>query len=196
MTHYYSEKQDSPLNLTKFFVKTKKASFDLYSGSGVFSKNKLDLGTDVLLNNLIMKNDWEVLDLGCGIGVVGIFIKKLFSNTKVTFVDINSRALKLTRMNLKLHNLTGKIIQSNIYEKVKEHFDTIIMNPPQTAGKNVCFEMVMGAKKHLKRNGVLQIVARHNKGGKVLSEKMFEVFGNVEEIAKKSGYRVYISKQE
>ena len=40
---------------------------------------------------------------------------------------------------------------------------------------------------------LLQIVARHNKGGKTLMEKMDEVFGNVKDIAKKSGFRVYIS---
>ena len=54
--------------------------------------------------------------------------------------------------------------------------------------------MIEKAKDHLKKGGLLQIVARHKKGGKSLEAKMKEVFGNVEAIAKKSGYRVYISK--
>jgi 16S rRNA G1207 methylase RsmC len=54
--------------------------------------------------------------------------------------------------------------------------------------------MIEKSKDFLKPGGTLQIVARHNKGGKSLSEKMNSVFGNVEDIAKKSGYRIYISK--
>ena len=46
----------------------------------------------------------------------------------------------------------------------------------------------------IKKKGTLQIVARHNKGGKNLSEKMEEVFGNVKVLAKKRGYRVYLSQ--
>ena len=49
---------------------------------------------------------------------------------------------------------------------------------------------------HLEENGNLQIVARHNKGGKELSKKMLEIFGNVKDIAKASGYRIYLSQKQ
>jgi 16S rRNA G1207 methylase RsmC len=39
----------------------------------------------------------------------------------------------------------------------------------------------------------LQLVARHQKGGKMLEKKMQEVFGNTETLAKKGGFRVYLS---
>jgi 16S rRNA G1207 methylase RsmC len=55
--------------------------------------------------------------------------------------------------------------------------------------------MIEGSKSHLERNGLLQLVARHNKGGKDLSKKMNEVFGNVKETAKGSGYRIYVSEK-
>ena len=79
-------------------------------------------------------------------------------------------------------------------EKINENFDIILLNPPQTAGKKLCFKLIEDAKSHLLQNGSLQLVARHNKGGKELSKKMLEVFGNVKDIAKSSGYRIYISK--
>ncbi len=81
-----------------------------------------------------------------------------------------------------------------MYKKVSGKFDTILLNPPQTAGKDVCFEMISKAPNFLKENGLLQIVARHKKGGKALSEKMNSVFCNVKDISKKSGYRIYVSK--
>jgi 16S rRNA G1207 methylase RsmC len=53
--------------------------------------------------------------------------------------------------------------------------------------------LIEESKNYLKQKGSLQIVARHNKGGKTLSKKMEEVFGNIKVIAKKSGYWVYMS---
>ena len=78
--------------------------------------------------------------------------------------------------------------------KIADKFDTILVNPPQTAGKDICFQIIDEAKNHLNNNGLLQLVARHNKGGSVLEKHMKEIFGNVEQIVKGSGYRVYISK--
>ena len=69
-------------------------------------------------------------------------------------------------------------------------------NPPQTAGKEICFQLIEQSKNHLKNGGNLQLVARHNKGGKTLSRKMEEVFGNVKVIAKKAGYWAYMSVKE
>ncbi|MCK5139036.1 MAG: extracellular solute-binding protein [Thermodesulfovibrionia bacterium] len=78
--------------------------------------------------------------------------------------------------------------------KIKDKFNTILVNPPQTAGKEICFQIIDNAKNHLKERGLLQLVARHNKGGSVLEKRMNQVFGNVEQVAKGSGYRIYVSE--
>ena len=78
----------------------------------------------------------------------------------------------------------------------KNDFDVILSNPPQTAGKELCFKLIEESKNYLKYNGSLQLVARHKKGGNTLSKKMEEVFGNVKVIAKKSGYFVYLSVKD
>ena len=109
--------------------------------------------------------------------------------------DINKRAVDLAKMNIKLNGLEGiEAVQGNLYEKVSPGFDTILVNPPQTAGKDICFEMIKEAKKYLKTRGILQLVVRSKKGGKQLSDFMKAVFGNVEVTAKKSGYSVFVSK--
>jgi 16S rRNA G1207 methylase RsmC len=86
------------------------------------------------------------------------------------------------------------VLDSDKYEGIDKKFDVILLNPPQTAGKETCFDMIEGAKEHLKKGGTLQLVARHQKGGRALSEKMKEVFGNVGVLNRKGGYRVYCSK--
>ncbi len=193
--HYYSEEQKSSPNIKKINQKIKGINFEFYTASGVFSKDKIDNGTLVLAENMLIKNNSKIIDIGCGIGVLGIAAAKLFG-AEVVMTDINKRAIMLAQKNIALNNVKAEIFQGNLYEKVKDDdFDAVISNPPQTAGKEICFQLIEESKNHLKKNGSLQIVARHNKGGKTLSKKMEEIFGNVNAIAKKSGYWVYSSME-
>lgn len=195
MPHYYSEEQTSPLRLEKIKAVLRGRLFEFYSGSGVFSKRKIDNGTRVLVENCIVKNNWKILDLGCGYGVVGVVIAKIFPKTKILMIDINKRALKLAKMNLELNSIkNAEIKYSNLYSTVKEKFNTIIVNPPITAGRKICFRIIEESKEHLEKNGLLQLIARHRKGGKILGQKMLEVFGNMKEKTKSGGYRLYVSK--
>ena len=194
MSHYYSEKQDTKFVSKLINIKLKETQFELYSAPGVFSKDKLDNGTKLLIEKCEINENDEVLDLGCGYGVVGIAIKKMYPDTNIFMVDVNKRAVKLTKINLKLHKLSDvKVTNSDLYKKIDKKFNVILSNPPQSAGKELCFNIITQAKNYLEKNGSLQIGARHQKGGKDLSKKMNEIFGNVGEIAKGSGFRVYIS---
>ena len=196
MEHYYSEDQKSELRIKKIRQKIKNAEFEFFTSPGIFSKDKIDKGTLVLAENMQIPENSTVLDIGCGIGVLGIAAAKIF-NAKAALGDVNKRAVMLARKNIKLNNVIGEIFQGSLYEKVKQNdFDVILSNPPQNAGKEVCFQLIQQSKNHLKQNGNLQLVARHNKGGKTLSGKMKEVFGNVKVIARKSGYSVYLSRKE
>ena len=196
MEHYYSENPASEFRIKKISQKIRQANFEFYTSTGVFSKDKIDIGTLALAENMIIKKKSKVLDVGCGIGILGIAAAKLF-DAGVIMTDINKRAVMLAKKNIELNNMRAEILQGNLYEKIKDKdFDAVISNPPQTAGKELCFQLIEDSKNHLKQNGSLQIVARHNKGGKTLSKKMEEVFGNVKVIAKKSGYSVYMSKKE
>jgi len=192
MSHYYSEEQESEFRVIK--IKDNIRSFDLefFSAPGVFSKKKIDFGTKLLAENMIVSKGDLVLDMGAGYGVIGITATKL--GAKVTLREINKRACKLMEMNLKLNKVKAEIDQGNLYDGLKGKFDAVVSNVPQTAGKKICFEIIEKSKTFLKKKGTLQIVVRHNKGGKILSEKMEEIFGNLKVLVKKRGYRVYLSQ--
>ena len=135
------------------------------------------------------------MDLGCGYGPIGISLAKALPQSKVLMADINERAVRLARDNIRLNNIeNASAIKSNLYDKIEGKFNTIIANPPQFAGRDICYEIIEKAKDHLEKDGLLQLVARHNKGGKQLEKKMNEVFGNAKDITKKAGYRVYASR--
>jgi 16S rRNA G1207 methylase RsmC len=197
--HYYSEKQTSEFHPAKIKVNVMGMDIELYTAGGVFSPKQIDAGTRLLIESAMVQPGWKVLDLGCGYGIVGIAIKKKYPLATVFMSDINERAVQLSKMNIELNRIEATVLHSDVFknkelERIK--FDTILLNPPQTAGKKLCFQMIEESKQRLNKGGTLQIVARHNKGGEGLSKKMEEVFGNMAETAKKSGYRVYISENQ
>ena len=149
MEHYYSKEQKSPLNLKKIIQRISGREFEFYTASGIFSKDKVDKGTLILAENMIVDKNSKVLDIGCGIGILGIVAAKMF-DAKVVMGDINRRAVMLAKKNVRLNNMNAEIYQGNLYEKIKDNdFDAILSNPPQTAGKELCFKLIGDSKIHL-----------------------------------------------
>ncbi len=194
--HYFSKEPTS--SLRRYRIETKIRGFHLVfiTASGVFSPRRIDKGTLLLAESMVIEKGWRVLDLGAGYGVLGIVAAKVADKGYVIMTEINRRAAMLARLNIKLNNLINcEVREGNLYEPVKhEKFNTIISNPPQSAGLKVCFKIISEAPSHLLRGGILQLVARHNKGGRRLMNEMEKVFGNVDVTASKWGYRVYISR--
>ncbi len=198
MSHYYSI--EPPRSRRTYRIQTTIRNFNitLYSSSGVFSARRIDPGTLLLAETMIIKDGWRILDLGCGYGVLGILAAKLAPNGLVYMVDINKQAVRLAKLNAKLNNVSNvRVLWGDLYKPVKnEIFNTIISNPPQAAGLDILRIIIRDSLKHLDRRGLLQIVAKHNKGGARLYALMKKYFGNAKVLARKAGYRVYISEKQ
>jgi len=190
--HYYNSDQDSKFIKQEITEVIREKEYKFITGSGVFSVKKVDKGSLLLAEKCLIKDNSSVLDFGCGYGVIGIVVATEFPKAKVTMSDVNKRAILLAKENSE-HLDNVKVFKSDLFKNIEDKFDTILLNPPYVAGRNICFKMVEESKKHLKKKGSLQLVFRHQKGGKAIMKKMKEIFGNVEVIAKKSGYRVYVS---
>lgn len=191
--HYFSQEQHSQFVPKKILVSVGGLRFELWVAKGVFSSGHLDTGSRLLIESAIVPHGASVLDLGCGYGVVGIALKKKNPLSEVLFSDVNDRALRLTQMNLALHKLKGDVVCSDGFKKIDSVFDVVALNPPQSAGKALCFRLIEESVAHLKNAGSLQLVARPSKGGKTLAKKMEDVFGNVSVIGKGCGFQVYRS---
>ena len=165
--------------------------FKFITASGVFSFGKLDRGTQLLIESAVLDKDWEVLDLGCGYGVIGIVASKFVK--RVVMTDVNRRAVNIAKKNLKINNIKNAEVRwGYLYEPVTgEKFHSIITNPPVHAGKDVLREIVINAPLHLYDGGLLQIVIRTNQGAKYIKSLMERNFKEVIEVSKGSGFRVY-----
>jgi len=98
--------------------------------------------TEVIVEEAIQiirkENLKKILDLGCGCGNIGICIKKRVPHIEIFFSDINLSALKITSLNLNIHNLKGVLINCDLFEGFKKNvFDLIISNPPYVEEKDI-----------------------------------------------------------
>lgn len=186
----YFENANLPSKIIEFEAYFLKTKFIFKSDNGVFSKEKLDFGTRLLLESLPLKEmSGDVLDLGCGYGVVSIILSK-FTNCNIDAVDVNHRALHLFEMNIKLNKVNNiNFFESDCYEKVNKKYDYIITNPPIRAGKEVVYKMLKGAKEHLKENGYLYFVMRKDHGAKTAIKDISLIY-NCEIIKKDKGFFV------
>ena len=206
MSHYFSEKQEvkSDRKIIKYEIENK--NFEFVTDNGVFSKTKVDFGTDVMLKVFLRENQnkknekFEVLDIGCGYGVVSVILKSFFQNVKTVSTDVNERALELTIENL-LKNRVIKdehdnfeVRKSFVFDNISEKFDVILSNPPIRAGKQTIFQIYEQSFEHLNKNGEFYCVIQTKHGAKSTQRKLEEVFGNCEVVKKDKGY--YILRSE
>lgn len=195
MTHYFSENNNtlkSNPQVIAFSVNNTPLKFN--TDDGVFSKNSLDRGTEVLLKYLeVDESVVTALDLGCGYGVIGIYLDKAF-NIDVDMVDVNLRAIELTKKNVALNQANASVFQSDIFSNVTKSYDLIVTNPPIRAGKEIIYKFYEEAAKHLNENGSFYLVINKKHGADSTFVKLKTIYSIVELIDRQKGFHVYKCK--
>ncbi|MBO7450165.1 MAG: class I SAM-dependent methyltransferase, partial [Clostridiales bacterium] len=174
-------------------------NLEFVTDTDVFSKSQVDFGSDLMIQSAIRdlkERDakvWSILDLGCGYGVVGIVMKKVFKGAEVTCVDKNKRAVNLAREN-GINNGTPlkACMESDCLSAIDkdEKFDLILTNPPVRAGKETVFKFYEQSYEHLNEGGSIYVVLQRKQGAPSTEKKLNELFGNCETCDIKAGYRV------
>ncbi len=192
-SHYFSSRPtaEDRRGLIKTTLRGKQYGF--ITSRGVFSSKRVDNGTRLLAETMLLPEGGRLLDMGCGIGILGIVAARERPCLEVVMTDINQRAVELTRLNAKRNKaLNISVHEGFLYEPLGDAmFDTIVSNPPISAGmRKVVFPLVEGAKERLVEGGTLQLVIQSQKGGKILARALDETFGGHTVLSRKSGYRV------
>ena len=191
MDHYFTNNKINS-NISKISSIIKNKTYSFYVDNGVFSKTKVDFGTKLLLET-IQEVSGNVLDLGCGYGVIGIYLK-LNYECNVEMADINKRAIHLTKMNIKEYKLNDiNVFESNAYSNISNKYDVIVTNPPIRAGKEKVYEILIGAKTHLKDNGKLYFVMRKDQGAKTTIEYL-KTYYEINVLEKSKGFFIICCK--
>lgn len=166
--------------------------------AGVFSKSGIDYGSRVLIDAIRLGDQDRILDVGCGYGPMGITAAKLVPGGHVTMIDINERAVELANENAKLNGVTNAVaVQSDLFERVQgQTFDVILTNPPIRAGKEVVHRIFEEGASLLRAGGSMWIVIQKKQGAPSAEAKLQAVYGNVEEVTKDKGYRIFRAWKE
>ena len=194
MGHYFINDDNLKSEIKEFSINLFDKIFKFKTDNGVFSKGELDFGTELLIENIVKKNiNGLVLDLGCGYGAIGIILNKVL-NVSVDMIDINKRAIHLTKMNIKDNECNNcNSFVSDGYESVLKKYDFIVSNPPIRVGKKKLYELILNAKNYLNEGGGIYLVIRKEQGAKTFI-KDFDNHYKIEILDKKKGFYIILLK--
>jgi 16S rRNA (guanine1207-N2)-methyltransferase len=104
-------------------------------------------------------------------------------------IDINSRAVELSKKNALVNKLKVNAFTSDMYENVTKEYDYIISNPPIRVGNEILYKLLFDADKYLKNKGHLIIVINKDQGAKTVAKKLEEIY-DVSILNKNKGFFV------
>ncbi|GAA5178216.1 methyltransferase [Rugosimonospora acidiphila] len=191
--HYFSaEPAAAPAARTVTFEAGGR-EFTLTASTGVFSAQRLDPGTAVLLRKAPLPGPrgGAYLDLGCGYGAITAVLAASSPAARVYAVDVNSRALELVAENAAALDLADRIIPATPAQVPDEVvFDEIWSNPPIRIGKAELHELLLRWLPRLAPHGTAWLVVSRNLGGDSLQDWLSGQGYRVERCASQKGYRV------
>jgi 16S rRNA (guanine1207-N2)-methyltransferase len=165
---------------------------------GVFSWDHLDEGTALLLDHLDVEPDSDVLDMGCGYGIIGLVAAR--AGARVTMVDDDLLAVRCASASIEVNNfgLRCRALASDLTIEVRDQqFDLVLSNPPFHQGVDVttgiATQMIREIPDVLRPGGRLRIVANRFLP---YHREMRAVFGNVSTITETGRYIVLESVWE
>jgi 16S rRNA (guanine1207-N2)-methyltransferase len=199
--HYFNEFPDVKVKINTISESLRRHLYIFKTITGVFSFRKIDLGTKVLIEHMIIPKDPSTfLDLGCGYGPIGIVLGYEAPDSLIYLIDINKRAIWCAKENIKINlNNDKKFIQAlhgNYFkplEKKNIEFDGIFMNPPLRQGRKEFLELFEPIIKFLKPQGSFQFVIKKKMGAQFIFKYLQEKYPSnpVEILCKRSGYWVF-----
>jgi 16S rRNA (guanine1207-N2)-methyltransferase len=153
--------------LSQSVVELGDQSLPVINLPGVFSYGRLDEGTKLLLSSLTQPPGATVLDLGCGAGVIGAFVKRRWPHCQVDLADVSALALEATRRTWAANGLgEARTVPSDLFADITERYETILSNPPFHTGVQTDYGLVrrfvQGAQHHLRPGGVLHFVTQRS----------------------------------
>jgi len=159
----------------------------------LFSPRAIDRGTLAMLDSVEFGPDEQVLDLGCGYGVVGILVARLLGPDRVIMIDSDPLAVEFARINAELNGVGSvRVVVSDAYDSLGPcEFTAILTNPPYHTDFAVAKRFIEGGFRRLTIGGRIVMVVKRRKW---YENKLRSVFGGVH-VRDAGGYYVMTAER-
>ena len=196
--HYFSADPSAPFEREPVTCEVWGQRLELVSGSGVYSRGRLDIGTAVLFRETEPPPPGRVLDLGTGYGVIGLAVAAAWRASgvpeaagSVPGVEVNQRALLLARENAERTGLSDRFRASGPEEVPStETYDEIWSNPPIRIGKPALHQLLLQWLARLGPDGRAVMVVGKNLGGDSLQAWLTDQGYPTTRVGSAKGFRV------
>lgn len=197
--HYFSADPQVPFERVPVRARVWGRDLVLTSGSGVFSRGRVDPGTGVLFRSTEPPGPGMVLDLGCGYGVIGLAVAVAWAQSgvvggQVTGVDVNERAVRLANENAAALGVADRFAACTPDAVPADAaYDEIWSNPPIRIGKQALHELLLTWLPRLVPGGRAVLVVGKNLGADSLQRWLTEQGFPTTRLASAKGFRVLVA---
>jgi 16S rRNA G1207 methylase RsmC len=191
--HYFSAEPGAPAVSREVTFMVGGRVYRLESASGVFSAERLDPGTAVLLRKAPAPGPrgGVFLDLGCGYGPITCVLAESSDRAKVYAVDVNRRALDLVRRNAESLGVGDRVLAVTADQVPSDvRFDEIWSNPPIRVGKSELHDLLDRWLPRLADDGCAWLVVAKHLGADSLQAWLEGRDWAVSRFASQKGYRI------
>lgn len=196
MNQYFDESPDVPSDPKTVLFTFKEIDYVFETDRGVFSYERIDKATRILLDVLSEKYYGSqpelIIDVGCGYGPITCVVADQFPQAQIIGVETNQRARDLAIKNCR-KNIGGDRIRIMSPAEVDDTImvDLIISNPPIRIGKDALYELLRGWSTRLNADGQMWLVMAKNLGSDSTAAYLESECGlKVHRVASKKGFRV------
>ena len=190
--HYFATEPTAPDRRTQVTAQVWGHELALASAPGVFSHGRLDLGTAVLLRSARPEpTSRDLLDLGCGYGVIACALALGVPTAQVCAIDVNARARQLTGENAAALGVADRVRVCSPEEVPGDlRFDEIWSNPPIRVGKPALHALLLHWLQRLRPTGRAVLVVGKNLGADSLQRWLAEQGLACARLGSAKGFRV------
>jgi 23S rRNA (guanine1835-N2)-methyltransferase len=158
-------------------------SFSISNHANVFAREKLDLGARYFIQHLPkIKSDAQIIDLGCGNGVIGLSLLKKHNLANLHFIDESHMAVASAKSNV-ANNLPEQLercvftVNDCLTQVDSDSVDLVLCNPPfhqqQATTDHIAWQMFKDSYRVLKKGGELRIIGNRQLGYHIKLKRLF-----------------------